>query len=54
MSQTYHIQWFGLLSERRGIPQETIQHAAITPAELYRQLRKPILSALPCPTYAPR
>ncbi|MEK6232581.1 MAG: MoaD/ThiS family protein [Luteolibacter sp.] len=38
MSQTYHIQWFGLLSERRGIPEETIQHAAITPAELYRQL----------------
>lgn len=38
MSQTYRIQWFGILSERRGISEETIHHDAATPAELYRQL----------------
>lgn len=35
---TYHIEYFGLLAERRGLACETIRHQAETPAALYRDL----------------
>ena len=38
MSQTYRIHWFGLLSERRGLSEETITNDASTAAELYTYL----------------
>lgn len=34
----YHIHYFGLLAERRGLAEETVRHAALTPAELYQDL----------------
>lgn len=34
----YHIDYYGLLADRRGLAKETIQHAATTPAELYQDL----------------
>jgi hypothetical protein len=37
---TYHIQSFGLLADRRGLSQETIRNAADTPAGLYQELRR--------------
>lgn len=38
MSATYKVQWFGLLSERRGLSEETIKSGAETPAQLYAEL----------------
>lgn len=38
--KTYHIHYFGLLVDRRGLAQETIQHTANTPAALYEDLLK--------------
>lgn len=38
MSPAYLVQWFGLLSERRGLSQESIHSNANTPAELYSEL----------------
>ncbi len=35
---TYHIQYFGLLAERRGLAHETIRHQAKTLAALYRHI----------------
>jgi sulfur-carrier protein len=35
---TYHIHYFGLLAERRGLAEETIRHPAETPAALYQDL----------------
>lgn len=37
---TYHIHYFGLLADRRGLTQEIIQHVAVTPTELYQDLLK--------------
>lgn len=36
---TYHIHYFGMLADRRGLAEEKITHAATTPAELYEDLR---------------
>lgn len=33
---TYHLHYFGLLADRRGLAKETIQDAANTPAALYQ------------------
>lgn len=38
MSATYNIRWFGLLTERRGLAEETISSGAATPAQLYAEL----------------
>ena len=38
MNPIYQISYFGMLSERRGRPEETIRHAAGTPRELYENL----------------
>lgn len=35
---TYHVTYFGLLAERRGLQEESITSAAATPAELYAEL----------------
>jgi molybdopterin synthase sulfur carrier subunit len=35
---TYHIHYFGLLADKRGISEETILHSAATPAALYQDL----------------
>ena len=35
---TYHIEYFGLLKERRGLARETVHGSARTPAELYQVL----------------
>ena len=35
---TYHIQYYGLLADRRGVAEETIQHSAGTTAALYDEL----------------
>lgn len=35
---SYHVQYFGLLTERRGLSAETIFTSAATPAELYEIL----------------
>lgn len=37
---TYHIEYFGMLKERRGLARETVQDSAHTPAELYQILLK--------------
>ena len=37
-SATYHVCYFGLLGERRGLFEEHLQHAAATPMELYVSL----------------
>jgi molybdopterin converting factor small subunit len=37
---TYHVQYYGLLADRRGLAKETIQHVADTPAALYQDLLK--------------
>jgi len=36
--KTYHIQYFGLLADHRGLARETIRHEAETPAALYQDL----------------
>lgn len=35
MSATYHIQWFGLLAERRGTLEETLSFEGGTPESIY-------------------
>ncbi|HSP43134.1 MAG TPA: MoaD/ThiS family protein [Luteolibacter sp.] len=35
---TYHIHYYGLLADRRGVSEETIHHRATTPAALYQEL----------------
>ena len=35
---TYRIQYFGLLAERRGLADETIASAATTPAAIYQEI----------------
>jgi molybdopterin synthase sulfur carrier subunit len=35
---TYHIQYYGLLADRRGMTEETVQHPALTPAALHDEL----------------
>ena len=35
---SYHVCYFGLLGERRGLAEERLQHSAATPAELYASL----------------
>jgi sulfur-carrier protein len=35
----YHIHYYGLLADRRGLSQEVIPHPADTPAALYEELR---------------
>jgi sulfur-carrier protein len=35
---TYPIQYFGLLAERRGLADETITSAAATPAAIYQEI----------------
>jgi molybdopterin synthase sulfur carrier subunit len=34
----YHIHYFGLLADRRGMTQETVSHQAETPLSLYESL----------------
>lgn len=34
----YHVCYFGLLAERRGLAEERVESAAATPAELYAEL----------------
>lgn len=34
----YHLHYYGLLADRRGLSQESIQHPADTPAALYQDL----------------
>ena len=36
---TLHIQYFAILREQRGVPQETLNTTASTPNELYEELR---------------
>ena len=36
---TLHVQYFALLREQRGLPQETLATAATSPAALYDELR---------------
>jgi molybdopterin synthase sulfur carrier subunit len=38
VNAVYQIHYFGLLAERRGIPEESVSHAATTAAELYQML----------------
>lgn len=38
-SAIYHVHYYGLLSERRGLSEEQIRHSATTPAELYQAIR---------------
>ena len=35
---SYHVCYFGLLAERRGLSEEHLQHPAATPIELYSSL----------------
>ncbi|MEI6604925.1 MAG: MoaD/ThiS family protein [Verrucomicrobiota bacterium] len=35
---SYHVCYFGLLAERRGLSEERLQHSAATAAELYASL----------------
>jgi molybdopterin converting factor subunit 1 len=35
---SYHVCYFGLLAERRGLAEERLLHPATTPAELYDSL----------------
>ena len=35
MSTTYQIQWFGLLAERRGVVEETLDFEGRTPESVY-------------------
>jgi molybdopterin converting factor small subunit len=35
---TYHIHYYGLLADRRGLVHETLRHEAETPAALYQEL----------------
>ena len=35
MNLTYHVCYFGLLAERRGLAEERVSSPATTPAELY-------------------
>lgn len=35
---TYSIQYFGLLAERRGFAHETVTSAATTPAAIYQEM----------------
>ena len=35
---TYHVHYFGLLADRRGLAQETVQHKADTPEALFEDL----------------
>lgn len=35
---TYRIQYFGLLAERRGLADETTASAATTPAAIYQEI----------------
>ena len=35
---SYHVCYFGVLAERRGLFEERLQHPAATPAELYAAL----------------
>lgn len=35
MNLTYHVCYFGLLSERRGLAEERVSYPVTTPAELY-------------------
>jgi molybdopterin converting factor small subunit len=37
---TYHIHYFGLLAERRGLAKETLSSPAATPAELYSDVAR--------------
>jgi molybdopterin converting factor subunit 1 len=34
-----HIQYFAILREQRGVSEETFDSAAVTPKQLYEQLR---------------
>ena len=34
----YRVLYFGLLAERRGMAEETVESSATTPAALYREL----------------
>lgn len=45
---TYSIQYFGLLAERRGLAEETIITAATTPASIYQEIdgRRPLGMAM--------
>ena len=35
---TYHIHYYGLLADRRGVTEENIRSAAHTPAEIYQEV----------------
>ena len=35
---TYRILYFGLLAERRGLPEESVESVATTPEQLYTEL----------------
>jgi molybdopterin synthase sulfur carrier subunit len=35
---TYHVSYFGVLSERRGLGEENVSHSSKTPAALYAWL----------------
>ena len=35
---TYRILYFGLLAERRGLPEESVESVATTPGQLYTEL----------------
>jgi molybdopterin converting factor small subunit len=38
MNPVYEVSYFGLLGERRGIPVETVSHAAASAEDLYQEL----------------
>lgn len=44
---TLTVQYFALLREQRGLTQETLETAAVTPAALYNELRKKYGFTLP-------
>ena len=39
MKKTLHIQYFALLREQAGVNEQQLQSEALTPAQLYDQLR---------------
>ncbi|MEO6568004.1 MAG: MoaD/ThiS family protein [Opitutaceae bacterium] len=39
MMQTFHVQYFAILREQRGLTDEKLSSAATTPTALYEELR---------------
>lgn len=38
MNATYHILYFGLLAERRGLAEESVKSSACNPAAVYQEI----------------